>query len=114
MHRKMPRIRSSLTVLLALVAAFAGSSAEAQLRIEITSGVERPLPIAIVPFGWQGSGPTAPFDLAAVVTADLGNSGRFAPLDEPATSSRGRPSPPKSTSKTGDLLDVDHAADRRA
>jgi TolB protein len=80
MHRNMPRIGSISTVLLALVAAFVVSSAEAQLRIEITSGVERPVPIAIVPFGWQGPGPTAPFDIAAVVNADLGNSGRFAPL----------------------------------
>ena len=57
-------------------------AAEAQLRIRITSGVERPIPIAIVPFGWQGSEPSAPFDVTAVITADLGNSGRFAPLPE--------------------------------
>jgi TolB protein len=57
------------------------SVAWAQLRIQITTGVERPIPIAIVPFGWQGSGP-APFDLTSVITADLGNSGRFAPLPE--------------------------------
>lgn len=62
-----------------LLGAF-GMRAEAQLRIQITSGVERPVPIAIVPFGWQGSSGSAPFDLTAVITADLGNSGRFAPL----------------------------------
>ena len=37
------------------------------------------MPIAVVPFGWQGSGPAA-FDLAGVVSADLGSSGRFAPM----------------------------------
>ncbi len=37
------------------------------------------MPIAVVPFGWQGSGAPA-FDLAGVVSADLGSSGRFAPL----------------------------------
>jgi TolB protein len=58
-----------------------GSSAWAQLRIQITSGIDRPIPIAIVPFAWQGSGP-APFDLTSVIIADLGNSGRFSPLPE--------------------------------
>jgi TolB protein len=53
--------------------------ARAQLHIEITSGVERPTPIAIVPFGWQGPAPV-PFDLAGLVTQDLANSGRFDPI----------------------------------
>ena len=57
------------------------TSAQAQLRIQITSGVERPIPIAIVPFGWEGQG-AEPFDIVEVITADLGNSGRFAPLPE--------------------------------
>lgn len=67
----------------ALLAAFAGwlvcASAQAQLEIRITSGVERPMPIAVVPFDWAGPG-SAPFDLAGLVTQDLGNSGRFDPL----------------------------------
>jgi TolB protein len=63
----------------------------AQLRVEITRGVERPLPIAIVPFGWQGPGP-APYDLAGVVTSDLGNSGRFAPI--PVNNMLTRPTQP--------------------
>ena len=54
--------------------------AEAQLQIEITSGVARPVPMAIVPFGWNGPGPQAPFDLAGLVSSDLGNSGRFDPM----------------------------------
>ena len=53
----------------------------AQLRIQITSGVERPIPIAIVPFAWQGSG-EAPFNVTSVIAADLANSGRFAVLTE--------------------------------
>lgn len=56
------------------------ASAQAQLEIRITSGVNRPIPIAIVPFGWEGEG-EAPYELAEVVTADLGNSGRFEPMD---------------------------------
>ena len=39
----------------------------------------RAVPIAVVPFGWQGAGAPA-FDIAGVVSADLGSSGRFAPL----------------------------------
>ena len=54
--------------------------ADAQIVIEVTRGVARPVPMAIVPFGWQGPGTQAPFDVAALVSSDLGNSGRFAPM----------------------------------
>jgi TolB protein len=59
--------------------AWCATVADAQLTITITEGNERAVPIAVVPFGWQGSGAPA-FDLARVVGADLGSSGRFAPL----------------------------------
>lgn len=55
--------------------------AMAQLEVTVTSGVQRPIPAAIVPFGWQGPGSVAPFDVAALVQQDLGNSGYFAPMD---------------------------------
>src|SRR5512143_1277062 len=75
-----------------LVAAAAWlAPANAQLNILITKPAARPLPIAIVPFGWQGGGPAA-FDLAAVVTADLRSTGRFAPL--PAADLVSRPTEP--------------------
>jgi len=51
----------------------------ATLTIEITQGVEGALPIAIVPFGVEGAQP--PEDLAAIVSADLSRTGRFAPMD---------------------------------
>jgi TolB protein len=54
-------------------------SASAELRIEIRQGVEKAIPVAIVPFGWEGTG-AAPFDIAEVVAADLARSGRYAPL----------------------------------
>ena len=65
----------------ALVAACVGCAtvAEAQLNITITEGQDAAAPIAVVPFGWQGSGP-AVFDIAGVVSSDLGSSGRFAPM----------------------------------
>ena len=51
-------------------------SALADLTIEITEGVEGALPIAVVPFGWQGPG-SPPVDVAEVINADLQRSGRF-------------------------------------
>ena len=65
--------------------------ANAQLNILITKPAARPIPIALVPFGWQGNGAVA-FDLAAVVTADLRSTGRFAPL--PAADLVSRPTQP--------------------
>jgi TolB protein len=51
--------------------------AQAQLRIEITSGVKDPIPIAVVPFGQTGN---AAVDVAEVVQNDLVGSGRFRAL----------------------------------
>ena len=57
------------------------SSVTAQLRVEIRRGVERPVPMAIVPFSWEGLGSVSPFNVSGLVTEDLGQSGRFAPMD---------------------------------
>ncbi len=71
----MTKYRHLLVTLLSTsLAAFAMPS-HAQLRIEITSGVTDPIPIAIVPFA-RGAGTDA-VDVAAVVQADLDGSGRF-------------------------------------
>ena len=66
--------------LLILLLSFSGwqGSARAALTIEITQGIEGALPIAIVPFGAQGAAP--PLDIAAIVAADLGRTGRFRAL----------------------------------
>jgi len=69
------------TLLAAAWALTAAAPARAELQIEITQGVDTALPIAVVPFGWQGSGAAPPLDAAAIVAADLKRSGRFAPLD---------------------------------
>lgn len=53
-----------------------GGVARAQLRIEITSGVTDPIPIAIVPFARSVPGDGG-LDLAAIVQRDLEGSGRF-------------------------------------
>ncbi|HEY0720814.1 MAG TPA: Tol-Pal system protein TolB, partial [Gammaproteobacteria bacterium] len=54
-------------------------NAHAVLDIEITEGEEGALPIAIAPFAWSGATPLSE-DIAAIVSADLHRSGRFAPL----------------------------------
>src|SRR5690606_5212929 len=50
------------------------------LTITITQGVDNPVPIAIVPFDWQGFG-VLPESLSDIVNSDLRNSGQFAPIE---------------------------------
>ncbi|NIF20793.1 MULTISPECIES: Tol-Pal system beta propeller repeat protein TolB [Pantoea] len=52
----------------------------AEVRIEITQGVNTARPIGVVPFQWAGPG-AAPEDIGGIVAADLRNSGKFNPLD---------------------------------
>ena len=61
---------------LAILGLCAGALAQAQLKIEITSGVTDPIPIAIVPFAHTNAGDGG-LDVAAVVQHDLEGSGRF-------------------------------------
>lgn len=56
------------------------SQANALIEIEITEGVESTIPIAVVPFSWQGSG-DAPIDVAQIVSDDLHRSGYFDPFN---------------------------------
>ena len=73
------RRRISLRGVVAAACLWCAAVGNAQLNVTITDGQDEAVPIAVVPFGWQGSGPAA-FDLAGVIGADLGSSGRFAPL----------------------------------
>jgi TolB protein len=68
----MTRLICFAALLLALAA-----TARAQLRVDITSGVVDPIPIAIVPFAAAAESGAIAFDHAAVVQADLDRSGRF-------------------------------------
>ncbi len=65
---------SWLGALLALVTT--APTALAQLRIDITSGVTDPIPIAVVRFAPEAAG-AATFDYAEVIQQDLERSGRF-------------------------------------
>jgi TolB protein len=56
-------------------------SAQAQLVIEIKSGIDDPTPIAVSPFDWSGTGVLSE-DVAAIVAADLRRSGLFAPVPQ--------------------------------
>ncbi len=60
---------------------FISLPAQAVLDITITQGVERALPIAIVPFGWSQASSVAPVDLSAIIHHDLARSGRFDVMD---------------------------------
>ena len=73
MHKLIP--------VLAAILMLAAPPGQAELQIQITEGVDKALPIAVVPFGWQGTGAAAPLDVASVVAADLARSGRFDPMD---------------------------------
>jgi TolB protein len=56
--------------------------ADAQLEIVITDYAGKQTPVAVVPFGWEGEDANAPYDISAVIAADLRRSGRFAPIAE--------------------------------
>jgi TolB protein len=58
--------------------------AAAQLRLDITRGTIQAVPIAIPTFVATGADAQFGFDIAAVISADLGRSGLFQPL-EPAS-----------------------------
>ena len=75
---KMMLLRRVVLLFCLLVVSTSGS---ATLTIDITQGVEGALPIAIVPFHWEGA-EALPEDITAVIKSDLQRSGRFAPLPE--------------------------------
>lgn len=100
---RMVRPATLLTALLFLH----GAVATAQLRIEIRRGVERPVPMAIVPFSWEAPpGATPPLDVSGVITADLAGSGRFDPIEQRDMVSR--PTLPEQVDfQDWQILDVD-------
>ena len=77
--RPTPRAAALLRAFLAVLTAacLAAPAAMAQLKLEITSGVTHPVPIAIVPFA---EAPTDGTDVADVIQHDLVGSGRFTEL----------------------------------
>ena len=54
-------------------------SANAELSIQITQGSDNPIPIAVVPFSWQGNGVLSE-NISQIVMNDLEQVGEFSPL----------------------------------
>ena len=69
-----------MVLLLSLLALLPIGSAQALLTIEISGVEESALPIAVVPFSWDGPGAEPAVDLADVIASDLRRSGRFQPM----------------------------------
>ena len=65
-----------VSFLLLLLTSF---SARAELSIQITQGVDNPIPIAVVPFAWEGSGVLSE-DVGQIVINDLEQVGEFRSL----------------------------------
>lgn len=77
--------RALLALALALLAPLLAppcALADEPLRVDITQGVAEPMPIAIAPFASEGrEHADMARQIAAVVAADLGGSGLFAPIN---------------------------------
>ncbi|MEO5343249.1 MAG: Tol-Pal system beta propeller repeat protein TolB [Gammaproteobacteria bacterium SHHR-1] len=78
----MNLIKTRLKPILALLSLFCALPAWSNtLDITISGGTEAASPIAVVPFGWAGSGPAPDYNLGQIIAADLERSGRFRTLD---------------------------------
>jgi TolB protein len=67
--------------LVLLLGLFFSLNAHAVLDITITEGVEKAVPIAIVPFEWAGLPDESPVDMHVTIANDLSRSGRFNTMD---------------------------------
>ncbi len=62
-----------------LLCLLAAPAARAELSIQITQGVDDPVPVAVVPFAWEGSGVLSE-DVSGIVASDLEQAGQFRTL----------------------------------
>ncbi len=69
-------------IIIALLCLSFTSVAQAVLKIDITEGFEGALPIAVIPFQWNGSAKIANADVSAIIMSDLARSGKFSPVAE--------------------------------
>ena len=72
-------IRKSLSSFLLCSLFLLPFSANAELSIQITQGSDNPIPVAVVPFSWQGNGVLSE-DISQIVMNDLEQVGEFSPL----------------------------------
>ena len=71
---------AGLRIYLMLFALVASVNLHAALTIEITSGADNPVPVAVAPFAWHYSG-IPKEDIASIVSSDLQRSGLFSAMD---------------------------------
>jgi TolB protein len=73
--------RHLLALVLGLCGVLFAVQAGAQgLTVQIVNGVPSAIPVTVVPFGQQGSGPAAPVDVAEIVGIDLNRCCKFRTL----------------------------------
>jgi len=72
-------VNTILRLLLLGLLGLAGIVQAQEANIRVTSGVDRAIPVAVVPFGWQGA-TVLPEDLGRIIGSDLRNSGIFEPI----------------------------------
>jgi len=72
--------RFLLVTLAALAALLMAVPGHAQLELDITGGVERPLPIAVVPFQVDGEGAAPQEDISRIIADNLRRTGKFDPI----------------------------------
>ncbi|HXH55043.1 MAG TPA: Tol-Pal system beta propeller repeat protein TolB [Gammaproteobacteria bacterium] len=75
------RIKMSMFGFMGFLVWCVASIANASLYVEITGGVAAGLPIALVPFGIEGSDSGSVEDLSKIIKSDLENSGQFKALN---------------------------------
>ncbi len=66
-------------ILFLLITCISLSAWAEEKNILVTRGADRAIPIAVVPFGWQG-GSVLPEDMSQIIGNDLRNSGYFEPI----------------------------------
>ncbi|MFT4632899.1 MAG: hypothetical protein ACI9BC_001918, partial [Crocinitomicaceae bacterium] len=74
-----PSCRRLAIMMVGLFAPIMASIAQAELRIEVTKGVDNAVRVAVVPFEWRGQR-ALPENISDTVTSDLVLSGRFESL----------------------------------
>lgn len=79
MRDKGEKMKQKFKSLLAFLIFWAAGS-EADIRIEITNGINAAQPIAVVPFKWTGI-ETLSNDVGQIISNDLRNSGKFNPIN---------------------------------
>ena len=72
----MTKLHKLFLLLVTIASVMLSPALQARLNIEITGGAEGGLPIAVVPFSWEGEG-VAPEQIDEILKNDLARSGQF-------------------------------------